>query len=73
MSLSSWPDSSIRACGDSLKEAITSRESSMSLNMPSSLAVKPEPHSAFSFEIIDFSASTEADLSSSSRLDKSFL
>jgi|EP01047_Picozoa_sp_COSAG01_P043524 hypothetical protein len=31
----------------------------MSLNIPSSLFVNCDPHSAFNFEIIDFSASIE--------------
>uniref|UniRef100_A0A2M4DJL8 Putative secreted protein n=1 Tax=Anopheles darlingi TaxID=43151 RepID=A0A2M4DJL8_ANODA len=56
-----------------LNAMLISRLSSISLNMPSSLDVKPPPHSCFSFDSIDFSASTEADLPTSSRLARSFL
>ena len=54
-----------------LKVSMMSLLSSMSLNMPSNLDVKPAPHSCFNLLSIDFSASTLADLPRSSRLARS--
>jgi hypothetical protein len=44
----------------------------MSLNIPSSLEVKPPPHSCFSFDSMLFSASTLADFPTSSRFARSY-
>ena len=50
-----------------------SRLRSMSLNIPSSLLVNWLPHSAFSLEIMFFSASVLDDFPSSRRFARSFL
>lgn len=69
----SHPAGSAAAAGEALKAAAASLDSSTSVNMPSSLAVKGAPHSAFSRATIPFSASSEPLLPISSRLAKSFL
>lgn len=54
-----------------LKANMMSLESSISLNMPSSLLVNPGPHSCFSLLNILFSASTLADFPTSSLFARS--
>lgn len=54
-----------------LNAMFMSRLSSISLNIPSSLEVKPPPHSCFNFESMLFSASTLADLPTNKRLARS--
>lgn len=48
-------------------------DKSMSLNMPSSLFVKFDPHSLLSLPIMDFSRSTDELFPSSNLLARSFL
>ena len=53
------------------KISSSARDASTSLNMPSSFAVKLDPHSVFSLEINAFSRSLDALLFSSRRLARS--